>query len=79
MFKSDENRIKQILINLISNAIKFTFEGGIKVHASLIQNSNTFETYLKISVADTGLGIEQKSMQSIFKMFGKLESSMDVN
>lgn len=54
-FKTDERRLKQVLINLISNAIKFTFEGEIKVEVSFSSESNR----LHFKVSDTGIGIRK--------------------
>ena len=74
MFCSDIRRIKQVLNNLISNAFKFTLQGGISLHISLKSNfdSNSFERvkYLKFEVSDTGVGIPSKDIPRLFKMFG---------
>ena len=74
MFCSDVRRIKQVLNNLISNAFKFTLQGGISLHISLKSNfdSNSFERvkYLKFEVSDTGVGIPSKDIPRLFKMFG---------
>ncbi len=64
---SDENRIKQIIINLVSNALKFTSEGYIEI--GLRRNTD----YLQIYVKDTGHGISEKEMDRIFNQFVKLE------
>lgn len=64
---SDEGKIRQILINLIGNAIKFTENGGILLKV-FYENDN-----LKILVKDTGVGIEKESFKKIFKMFEQTE------
>jgi len=73
---NDENRFKQILINLIGNAIKFTFEGGVTIHAD-----KDFEDpkLIRISVSDTGIGIKDQDKHKLFKMYGKLEDGEGVN
>jgi signal transduction histidine kinase len=52
MVKSDQKRFKQILFNLIGNAVKFTFQGNVKVAVSYKNQ------ILKTSVSDTGIGIK---------------------
>ncbi|KPA15598.1 multi-sensor hybrid histidine kinase [Candidatus Magnetomorum sp. HK-1] len=66
----DEMRFKQILINLISNAIKFTKKGHIKVFAEKINTTeNNDNIDLRIIVEDTGIGIPQESQKKIFESF----------
>ncbi|MGM0461075.1 MAG: ATP-binding protein [Fibrobacterota bacterium] len=61
--KSDSLRIKQVLINLISNAIKFTEKGSVQVSVSFGNN------HLIIVIEDTGIGIEKEKQNYIFKEF----------
>lgn len=63
----DSLRIKQIILNLLQNAVKFTNEGFIKFDLSCIQNINT--TQLLFSVTDTGLGIKESELEQIFNAF----------
>jgi signal transduction histidine kinase/HAMP domain-containing protein len=67
--KGDEQRISQVLMNLIGNAIKFTEEGKIEVEAT---TSN--ETFL-ISVSDTGPGLSEADQQRIFDEFHQVDAS----
>lgn len=69
---SDPTRLRQILINLIGNAIKFTNEGGITVNTEFHHDENQ----LFISVADTGIGMSESEKQSMFKPFSQAESSI---
>ena len=74
--KCDVQRIKQILSNLISNAIKFTPKGGIvSVNISLkkIKNGNAI---IDFSVKDSGIGIENKKLSNIFKPFSQADNSI---
>ena len=66
----DESRIRQVLFNLIGNAIKFTKKGGIRIHLNFVpsKKNQKFGT-LKIKVADTGIGIAKKDQERIFKAF----------
>lgn len=65
---SDPNRLKQILLNLVSNSLKFTFKGHIKIVFEL-----TAQKLLKITVADTGIGIKENNISKLFTLFGKLK------
>ena len=58
-------RIKQVLLNLISNSIKFTKKGHIKIKAKLINNNQ-----IRISVEDSGIGIDKKKIKYfIFRLW----------
>ncbi|MCG8580124.1 MAG: tetratricopeptide repeat protein, partial [Bacteroidales bacterium] len=69
----DEARIKQVLINLINNAIKFTDNGFVKVESSFKVNNDLSgdekEGILSISVIDTGIGISKQFQQTLFTSF----------
>ena len=69
----DAGRLRQILINLASNAIKFTEEGEILVHVELVSSSDK-EVTLKFSVRDTGIGIEPEKQGKIFGAFEQSDS-----
>ena len=71
--KTDQKRYKQLLFNLIGNAIKFTFKGGIKVKVD-------FESpYLITEVIDTGIGIKDEEIGKLFRFFGKVQHSKKIN
>jgi signal transduction histidine kinase len=74
---SDHGRIRQILMNLVSNALKFTFEGHIKIKAELISNKGI--KYAQFSVSDTGTGIPKKEQKKLFKLFGMLDLNRNIN
>jgi|GEM_PF-1323773 len=70
----DKNRIRQILLNLIGNAIKFTSKGGISIqiiHEKSIENNAIISLHIK----DTGIGIPDEDMQRLFGKFNQLDSS----
>jgi two-component system, sensor histidine kinase len=70
----DPNRLRQILNNLISNAVKFTVQGVIKV--SIKMNRQTCEEIeLQFSVADTGIGISPEDRKSLFQSFSQIENT----
>jgi len=67
----DEIRIRQIMLNLINNAIKYTAEGGIRIHVSYDRDRER----LMITVRDTGIGIRKEDMEKIYESFQRLEES----
>lgn len=69
----DEVRIRQILFNLVGNAIKFTEKGGITVSVSAQVDKHTPTAILSISVQDTGIGIPHNQQQLIFEAFRQVE------
>jgi len=73
---TDEGRLKQILINLIANALKFTFTGSITIQ---VTESGDNREYLQISVIDTGVGIKDEDKHKLFTMYGKLGDKEGVN
>ncbi len=69
----DELRFRQILLNLISNAIKFTFQGRITVQTEVTFLEATCSTFnLKLMVKDTGIGIAEQDLEKIFDYFEQL-------
>ena len=73
MFRSDMKRVKQVLVNLLSNSYKFTEIGTIKVCVNLRHKEN--HTYLQFSVEDTGIGIKEENIPKLFKMFGTIQNN----
>jgi signal transduction histidine kinase/CheY-like chemotaxis protein len=71
----DSLRFAQILTNLISNAIKFTAEGEVRLSLSLI-NRNTDQQLLSFSVKDSGIGIEESRLNVIFEKFTQADDSI---
>ncbi|MEQ8221506.1 MAG: ATP-binding protein, partial [Candidatus Eremiobacterota bacterium] len=75
LFSGDELRLRQILYNLVSNAIKFTGKGKISLHVAMDEDNNTDST-LRFSVTDTGIGILKDRRESLFKSFSQVDSSI---
>lgn len=73
--KADVTRIRQILLNLISNASKFTDEGNITITAKLWTNPKKHTQEIFISVSDTGLGIAPESKDKLFQPFSQVDDS----
>ncbi|TGL57861.1 response regulator [Leptospira ognonensis] len=72
----DENRIKQVLFNLISNAVKFTESGEIKILLSSKKEEIGNWIHYKVSVMDTGIGIPEDKIGFLFQRFTQLDSSI---
>ena len=72
----DERRIKQILMNLVRNALKFTEQGFIYLAVSY---SHWPENLLTIEVKDSGVGIAPEEMPKLFTRFGKLLRTASIN
>jgi signal transduction histidine kinase/ligand-binding sensor domain-containing protein/CheY-like chemotaxis protein len=76
MFCGDVTRIRQILLNLISNGVKFTEKGEVVVRASVPQQVEPNEkTCVQLSVSDTGIGISPDKIGRLFQAFSQADSS----
>ncbi|MCA0756843.1 response regulator [Paenibacillus sp. N4] len=73
--EGDLTKLRQVLINLVGNAVKFTNEGGIDVEVVLAADYGS-SIMLGISVKDTGIGISKESLPLLFQPFSQLDSSM---
>jgi two-component system, sensor histidine kinase RpfC len=72
--RGDPHHIRQILINLVGNALKFTQEGSVTVHISA-QNETSERVRLKFSIRDTGIGIPPEAQAKIFESFTQADQS----
>lgn len=70
---SDKNRITQVVSNFVSNAIKFTFSGSIRMGYTYLDNG------LRFYVKDTGKGIDEKNLPTVFDRFSKFDSFIQGN
>ena len=80
----DEQRIMQVLLGLQSNALKFTQQGKVIVRVEIIEkedkeNPTAKKRYLQISVVDTGIGIAKEDHHKLFKLFGFVKDSKQMN
>jgi len=75
MLKGDRMRLQQVLINLASNAIKFTDQGEVIIGIKLVEQQQD-QARLRISVRDTGIGISEDQQQKIFEGFTQAEASI---
>lgn len=75
LLQGDPGRLRQILTNLISNAIKFSSKGTVTLHVSLDKRENSQAT-LRFSITDTGIGIPKNKIDSIFDAFIQADASI---
>ena len=71
---SDDIRLRQVLINLLANAVKFTEVGEIELKIEVLDNDDE-GTLFRFSVRDTGIGIEERNQQKIFEVFAQEDAS----
>ncbi|MCX7016681.1 MAG: response regulator [Candidatus Sumerlaeota bacterium] len=74
LLRGDPGRVRQILTNLISNAVKFTSQGEVLIQVSLADESDSSAT-LRFAVRDTGIGIPPERIPSLFEAFTQLDAS----
>ena len=72
--KGDSGRIRQVLINLVGNALKFTERGEVGIEVKLIRQDEN-EVSLRFEVVDTGIGMSQEVQQKIFEAFSQADGS----
>jgi signal transduction histidine kinase/CheY-like chemotaxis protein len=71
MLLCDAGRLRQILINLAGNAVKFTDRGGVQIRVTMPHGANS----LRFEVADTGIGIPEDAIHRLFKPFSQVDQS----
>jgi PAS domain S-box-containing protein len=69
---SDEGRVRQILLNLTGNAVKFTDQGGVRISAQPDEDP----TFIRFEIADTGIGISDEALPKVFQEFTQADSSL---
>lgn len=73
---SDPTRLRQVVTNLIGNALKFTEQGGITVHLSTRVNSQTkLPDQISVAISDTGIGMSREQLDRIFDPFSQADTS----
>jgi len=74
----DPGRIRQVLVNLVGNAIKFTLKGEIQIQVNLMKNKDPGDDQqitLMFSIVDTGIGIPDEKIQTLFEAFTQVDAS----
>ncbi|MGN1205809.1 MAG: PocR ligand-binding domain-containing protein [Eubacterium sp.] len=75
----DSNRIKQVVMNLTNNAVKFTKEGRVTLKIYCTPKPETREVILHVSVNDTGIGIKEEDLGKLFQSFQQVDSKRNRN
>ena len=70
---TDKSKVRQVIINLVGNALKFTKKGGVKVHAKYTDGN-----IMILSVADTGIGIAEGDLNRLFKPFERITAGQEM-
>jgi len=73
--QSDPTRLRQILVNLVGNAVRFTEVGGVRLHAQLDRRSDG-TTWLECEVIDTGIGMTEEQLEHIFQPFTQADTTI---
>lgn len=78
LLKGDEIRLRQVIMNLAGNAVKFTEKGGVLIHVSLADDmpAATGRARLKVLIEDTGIGMSEEDAARIFDEFSQADSSL---
>lgn len=79
VLKGDTGKLKQIILNLLTNAVKYTDKGFIKYRIECINDFKNNQTKLIITVTDTGRGIKKEDIDRLFKKFERLEEDRNTS
>ncbi len=74
ILNGDPGRVRQIIINLVGNALKFTKQGAVEVNASLVSDQND-SVRIRFAISDTGIGIPESRLSAIFAPFTQVDAS----
>lgn len=73
----DADKLRQVFVNLLGNAFKFTNTGSITIHAAAIPNQSGLVGYVQCEIRDTGIGIPEHLLERIFDVFFQVEGGAD--
>ncbi len=75
LLRGDPSRIRQVLLNLLSNALKFTEQGEVFVDVTCVEENET-HAQIRLAIRDTGIGIPADRMDQLFESFSQVDASM---
>jgi signal transduction histidine kinase len=73
--RGDPGRLRQVLTNLISNAVKFTHKGGVTVEVKILAEQQSGEVRVRFEISDTGIGISAEAQKKLFLAFSQVDAS----
>ena len=73
--RADSGKVRQILVNLVGNAVKFTEQGGVRVSAAIQPNGSADGLVVVVEVEDTGCGIAPDEIERVFEIFEQVQSA----
>ncbi|MCX7593274.1 MAG: ATP-binding protein [Fischerella sp.] len=76
---ADKKRLRQVLMNLVGNAIKFTDTGSVTLHVKIRKNQSSSHVYIHFAIEDTGIGISSQQLEKIFLPFEQLGDQKSQN
>ncbi len=76
LIQTDPTRLRQILVNLVSNAIKFTEKGGVRLVAKMDDDGDKSESHIRFEVIDTGIGLTPEQQTKLFNSFEQADKSI---
>ncbi len=74
----DDHRIRQILTNLVGNAVKFTYKGHVSINVTLTENQDS-NSLIRFSVSDSGIGMDEETIKKLFQPFMQADASITRN
>ncbi len=77
--EGDETRVRQVIMNLLTNAVKYTEKGSVTLKISALSGATIHDTLLRIDVTDTGMGIRKEDQEKLFESFLRLEEDRNRN
>lgn len=78
-FVGDEVRVQQIITNILTNAVKYTAEGGVELKVWFVEPDDSSKGGLAFSIKDTGIGIREEDIDKLFTAFDRLESKKNTH
>ncbi len=76
--KGDPSRLKQIILNLVNNAVKFTLKGQVHIYIDIIEEKKN-KVKMKVKVYDSGIGISEEGKKNLFQLFSQVDTSTTKN
>ena len=73
--RADEDKLREVIVNFLANAVKFTERGGITIQITNSKQQTTDSSFVKISVTDTGKGIATEDLEKLFHKFSRISNS----